>query len=69
MYIFRAFSESHTSEHASRMVSMDAAGKNASDMINKLTRMYNRRRQTAITQEISEIVGSANILYKGGINE
>lgn len=66
MSLFRAFSESHTSEQAARMVSMDAAGKNAEEMIAELTRMYNRKRQAAITQEISEIVGSTNILHKGG---
>jgi F-type H+-transporting ATPase subunit gamma len=65
MNLFRAFSESHTSEQAARMVSMDAAGKNAEEMIKDLTRMYNRKRQAAITQEISEIVGSTNILNKG----
>jgi F-type H+-transporting ATPase subunit gamma len=64
MNLFRAFSESHTSEQAARMVSMDAAGKNATEMIEELTRMYNRKRQAAITQELSEIVGSANILNK-----
>lgn len=69
MNIFRAFSESHTSEQAARMISMDAAGKNASEMIEELARMYNRKRQAAITQELSEIVGSANILNKGGIHE
>ncbi|NLZ52514.1 MAG: F0F1 ATP synthase subunit gamma, partial [Thermoanaerobacteraceae bacterium] len=69
MYLFRAFSESHTSEQAARMVSMDAAGKNAEEMIEKLTRMYNRQRQAAITQELSEIVGSTNILNKGGLND
>lgn len=69
MNLFRAFSESHTSEQAARMVSMDAAGKNASEIIEDLTRMYNRKRQAAITQEISEIVGSTNILNKGGIHD
>ncbi len=64
MSIFRAYSEAHTSEQAARMVNMDTAGKNASDIIEDLTRMYNRKRQTAITQELSEIVGSANILKK-----
>lgn len=64
--LFRAFSESHTSEQAARMVSMDAAGKNASEIIEDLTSMYNRKRQATITQEINEIVGSANILNKGG---
>ncbi|HHU50472.1 MAG TPA: ATP synthase F1 subunit gamma [Firmicutes bacterium] len=66
MNLFRAFSESHTSEQAARMVSMDAAGKNAEEMIEELTRMYNRKRQAVITQELSEIVGSTNILNKGG---
>lgn len=66
MSLFRALSESHTSEQAARMVNMDAAGKNAEEIIEDLTRMYNRKRQAAITQELSEIVGSANILNKGG---
>lgn len=66
MNLFRAFSEADTSEQAARMVNMDAAGKNASEMIEDLTLMYNRKRQADITQELSEIVGSANILNKGG---
>ncbi len=65
MNLFRAFSESHTSEQAARMVNMDSAGKNASKLIEELTHMYNRRRQANITQELSEIVGSANVLSKG----
>lgn len=69
MYLFKAFSESHTSEQAARMINMDTAGKNASDMIEDLTHMYNRKRQAAITQELSEIVGSVNILNKGGLND
>lgn len=69
MNLFRAFSESHTSEQAARMVNMDAAGKNSSEMIEELTRMYNRKRQADITQELSEIVGSANILNKGGLHD
>lgn len=69
MNIFRAFSESHTSEQAARMVGMNSAGKNASEMIEKLTREYNRKRQAAITQELSEIIGSANVLNKGGIHD
>ena len=66
MYLFMAFSESHTSEQAARMVSMDVAGKNANEMIDKLSHMYNRRRQANITQELSEIVGSASILRDAG---
>ena len=66
MNIFRAFSESHTSEQAARMVNMDSAGKNANEIIEDLNREYNRKRQAAITQEINEIVGSATALSKGG---
>lgn len=60
MNIFRAFSEAHTSEQAARMVNMDSAGNNASDLIKELTLAYNRQRQNAITQELSEIVGGTN---------
>lgn len=59
--IFQAFSDSYTSEQASRMVTMSSAGDNASDLIEDLTKEYNRERQAAITQELSEIVGGANI--------
>lgn len=58
---FAAMSESLACEHAARMVNMDSANKNASDVIDKLTRQYNRKRQAAITQELTEIVGGANI--------
>jgi len=60
--IFAALNESSACEQAARMVSMESAVDNASEIISKLTRVYNRRRQTAITQEISEIVSSANML-------
>lgn len=69
MNIFRAFSESHTSEQAARMVNMGAAGKNADDIIDNLTRTYNRKRQAVITQELSEIVGSVSILNKGELHD
>lgn len=65
MSLFAAFTEAHTSEHAARMVSMNAAQKNAEEMIEKLTHMYNRNRQAAITQELSEIIGGSNIINKG----
>ena len=42
------------------MTAMGAATKNASKLINELNLTYNRARQAAITQEISEIVGGAN---------
>lgn len=65
MSLFRAFLESNTSEQAARMINMDSAEKNAEEMIEDLTRLYNRQRQASITQELSEIVGGANILNKG----
>ncbi|MGI6161240.1 MAG: ATP synthase F1 subunit gamma [Christensenellales bacterium] len=61
-YFFAAASEAVTCEHASRMVNMESASKNASDIIEDLNRMYNRKRQATITQELNEIVSGANIL-------
>jgi F-type H+-transporting ATPase subunit gamma len=60
--IFGAMIESTVCEYASRMTSMDAATRNASDIIEGLTLEYNRKRQTMITQEITEIVSGANAL-------
>ncbi len=54
--------DSKASEHAARMRSMKSATDNASDMIDTLNILYNRARQTAITQEITEIVSGANAL-------
>ncbi|NLF35187.1 MAG: ATP synthase F1 subunit gamma [Clostridiales bacterium] len=64
---FAASSEALACEYAARMVAMDSAGKNATEVLDDLRRMYNRKRQAAITQELSEIVGGANILDQGGI--
>lgn len=50
---------SKASEHSARMNAMDGATKNANDLLQKLNLKYNRIRQSAITQEISEIVGGA----------
>jgi len=61
-FVYAALIESSACEQAARMISMESAVDNASDIISKLTRTYNRRRQTAITQEISEIVSSANTM-------
>jgi len=60
--VYTALIQSSTCEQAARMISMEAAVDNASDIIHKLTRTYNRKRQAAITQEISEIVGGADML-------
>ena len=57
--IMASVRESFASEVAARRVAMDAAGKNAKKMIDDLTLQYNRARQGAITQEITEIVAGA----------
>ena len=54
-----ALRESFASEVAARRMAMDSAGKNASAMIDSLQLQYNRARQGAITQEITEIVAGA----------
>jgi F-type H+-transporting ATPase subunit gamma len=60
--IYRAVVESATCEHAARRMAMDSATDNARDMISDLTLNFNRARQAAITQEISEIVGGSEAL-------
>jgi F-type H+-transporting ATPase subunit gamma len=60
--IFRALLESIAAEHAARMTAMDNATNNASDMIEHLTLVYNRARQSAITSELMDIVGGAEAL-------
>lgn len=62
MCFFAALSHSIACEHAARMINMESAGKNAAEIIEDLKQMYHRKRQAAITQELSEIIGSANIL-------
>jgi F-type H+-transporting ATPase subunit gamma len=54
--------DSAAAEQAARMTSMDAATKNAGDMIDSLTLLYNRTRQAAITKELLEIVSGAQAL-------
>lgn len=61
VFIYGAMVHSVACEQAARMVSMDAASNNATDIIEDLSRMYNRIRQGAITQEINEIVSGANV--------
>lgn len=57
--IYGALCESVASEQAARRTAMDAATKNADEMIDGLSLQYNRARQGAITQEITEIVAGA----------
>jgi len=57
--VYQAVLENVASEHAARMVAMKSASDNASKLIGTLNLVYNKARQAAITQEISEIVGGA----------
>ena len=57
--VYGAVCESVASEQAARRTAMDAATKNADEMIEDLSLQYNRARQGAITQEITEIVAGA----------
>jgi F-type H+-transporting ATPase subunit gamma len=60
--VYRALLESAASEHGARMTAMDSATNNASEMIDRLTLLYNRARQAAITKELVEIVSGAEAL-------
>ena len=57
--VYQALLENVASEHAARMVAMKSASDNANKLIGTLQLVYNKARQAAITQEISEIVGGA----------
>ena len=57
--VYGALCESVASELAARRTAMDAATKNADEMIENLNLQFNRARQGAITQEITEIVAGA----------
>lgn len=58
--VYQGVVENVASEQAARMVAMKAATDNAGDLIDELQLIYNKARQAAITQEISEIVGGAS---------
>lgn len=60
--IFGALLDSKASEHASSMTAMKNATDNASELIDSLTLQFNRARQAAITQEITEIIGGVAAL-------
>ena len=57
--VYQGVLENLASEHAARMIAMKSATDNASDLIDELNLVYNKARQAAITQEISEIVSGA----------
>lgn len=60
--VFFAMKEGACSEQSSRMTAMDAASKNAGEMIDKLTLTFNRTRQAVITKELIEIISGAAAL-------
>jgi F-type H+-transporting ATPase subunit gamma len=57
--VYQGVVENIASEQAARMVAMKSASDNATSLIDELQLMYNKARQAAITQELSEIVGGA----------
>ena len=64
-YLFAALVESFCSEQNSRMTAMDSASESAREMLKTLSLEFNRARQAAITQEITEIAGGAEATKQG----
>ena len=60
--IYGALIEAVASENGARMQAMDSATSNADDMISKLSLLYNRARQSSITQELTEIIAGAEAI-------
>ena len=60
--LYQMFNEATVSEHIARMVAMKSATDAAGKMSKSLGRQFNRARQTAITTELSEIIGGAAAL-------
>lgn len=58
--VFTVLLDSNTSEHASRMLAMQAATDNANELIQDLTKQYNKSRQQAITNELLDIIGGSS---------
>jgi F-type H+-transporting ATPase subunit gamma len=58
--VYQAVVENNSCEQAARMIAMKSATENAGDLIDGLQLAYNKARQAAITQELSEIVGGAS---------
>lgn len=63
-FIYGALVESFSSEQNARMMAMEAATKSAKDMLHDLTIAFNRARQAAITQEITEVIAGAKAQKK-----
>ena len=58
-FVYGALVEAFSCEQNARMMAMEAASKSARDMLNELDILYNRARQAAITQEITEVIAGA----------
>lgn len=58
-FVYGALVESFSCEQNARMMAMEAASKSAKDMLHDLDIQYNRARQAAITQEITEVIAGA----------
>lgn len=63
--VFRALMESAAGELGARMTAMDSASRNAGELIDKLTLVYNKSRQAQITKELMDIVGGAEAMRAG----
>jgi F-type H+-transporting ATPase subunit gamma len=63
--VFRALLESASGELGARMTAMDAATRNAGELIRKMTLVYNKTRQAVITKELMDIVGGAEAMRGG----
>ena len=63
--LFEVMVQAYASEHYARMNAMHSATTNAQEMLKGLQTQYNMARQAAITNEIAEITGAAEILNKG----
>ena len=67
-FIYGALIESYCSEHNARMMAMETATDAASEMLKQLGVQYNRARQAAITQEITEIIAGSRAQKKNRVN-
>ena len=63
--LYHALLETAAGEHGARMTAMEAATKNAQELIGLLTIRYNKARQERITKELLDIVGGAEALRAG----
>jgi len=63
--IYQGLLESAASEHGARMSAMDSATRNAGEVIQKLTLVYNRTRQETVTKELLDIIGGVEALNAG----